>query len=1170
MQRWGPEERLHLGMGQERSVGSQVAAQPRPGADQSNRTNLYIQHVPQHQDAGWLYPKLRIHDKVDRMFDDPEHLRDAESAYREAIRHNPGKASMHNGLGNILYALGRPGEAVAAYREAIRIDQSYADAYNGLGDALRKSGQAGQAEAAYRKAIGIDPGNALAYRGLGLTLCDRSRFDEAEEVYRNAIHLKPDDANSHRGLGDALVGLERFGEAEIEYRDAIRLNPGDANSRQGLGNALRALGRSREAIEAYRRAIDLNPWGTHLHVALGRILWDAGRPGEAVDAYREAIRLDPEICDTHRDIGISLLDRGECLAAEDRFVEAIQMYHDAYLMGGDEYRDELGEITGGSDLEVAFESLSDLACNLESMGHLEEAEVAVRVMIDLADLPGSHISLGGILGKTGRFDEAIDAYRKAIDGGLDYQEVEDLLDALLALGDGLREMARPESAAAAYRMAMEISESAGVRARLGHALLEMDSPDEAIGEYLQAIELDPAHVTAHNGLGIAMLDMGRFSEAADAFRAAIRLAPSVAVVHFNLGAALCGEGEQRFEEAEGALMEAIRLNPESADAHSYLADALRALGRLPEAAESYQQAIRLDPDHTRALDGLDAVLPRGGAQQSAPPSAGQFADDLRAVASWYASAGLTEVPLLSAVVPEGLPDDLAKVRARLLEISARDVLPASRAEMGIASLLEAELQKLEGRDRAIEILSRRTFAGEPETLDAIGKSWGVTRERVRQIESKARAQLVATLIANTPLGLAAGAARRLIGTVLPLSDLLRLLPALADEIGSVGQPVWRVLSALDEDYEIEDGWCATPAVQDAKSATGTWLQEHADKHGVADMSHFTLLHASQHVALPEEATRGWLAYCGYDVFEDWIFTTTSTISERAAAMLSVIGSPLSSQEILDHEPESRSLTSLRNALGMDERFERVDRDSWALIEWCLEPYNGIKDQIHQELARSGGEISMGLLIERIAGKYSVAEGSVRAYAGAPPFESSNGLVRFAAGKRASSKTLTSTRRLYQREDSWLYRVKITGEHLRGSGSPAPVALATQVGLQRGSSCRLNSPLGPQLFSWASLQPAFGTIQRFLIERNVVAGQEVFLEVSPGLSFDVRPVDADRTRPLARALSLAGCGTVDAAQSWPALARAIGLPEDSPAHSVIAGYRDRGDTDVADLLQAIRP
>jgi len=1262
------------------------------------------------------------------MLDDPEQLRDAESAYREAISQNPGNASMDNGLGNVLYAQGRWSEAEAAYRKAISIDPAYANAHCGLGDALRKSGHAGQAEAAYREAIGLDPSSFRAYRGLGFALCDEFRFDEAEEAYRNAIRLKPSDANSHHGLGDALQGLGRFGDAEGEYRNAIRMNPGDANSRYGLGNALRALARFDEAAEAYQRAIDLNPEEGRLHAALGNVLLDSGNPQQAAAAYRNAIGLDPGIGHTHRGLGDALLASGDSQAAIKafhsaikidstdvpahmgfgdalrdlgRFREAEREYRKAielssehapvYLplgrllratkrndIAADAYLESLlldpGSVEARTGLRDCIEALGSAHINVEpgdgkayesfrlalqasglDQSAQNEARSAYRLAIFLA--PGdaeAHRDLGDILNRLGRtdeateeyrqaievakiapesfglligvavalanlkchelaeisyrkaaeiderppegclafgqffeamerFDEAIDAYRKAMDEGY-IDDEPDLVGELLDLGEALCGTGSLETAAKAYRAVLEVvPKNAVAHMRLGHALREIgcrdDDTDESLAatdEYNEAIELDPTLVSAHNGLGLAMLDLGGLDEAEGAFREAILLAPADPVLHFNLGFALCAM--ERFEEAAGALAEAIRLNPDFSNAHRYFGDAVQALGRLSEAAESYHRAIRLDPDNARAHDGLEAVLRRVTPQQSTEQPAGQstderpsgqFIDDLRTLAFWYASVGVAEVPLLGSYVPEGLPDGLVKKRARLLELSARDVLPAARVEVSIAALVEAELQGLEDRNRVIEILRRRTFAVVPETLDAIGNSWGVTRERVRQIESKGRAQLVATLNANTRLGVAVAAARRLIGTLLPLSDLLRLLPALADEIGSVGQPAWRVLSALDEAYEIEDGWCATPAVQDAKAATGTWLQEFADKHGVADMSGFTLLH-SKHVALPEESTRDWLAYCGYKVHEDWILTRTSTIGDRVAATLSITGSPLSAQEIQDHEPESRSLASLRNALGMDERFERVDRDSWALTEWGLEPYNGIRDQIHQELARSGGEISIGLLIERVAGQYSVAESSVRAYAGAPPFESSNGRVRFATGERASNKTLTSTRRLYQREDSWLYRVTITGEHLRGSGSVAPVALASQVGLQPGSSCRLDSPLGPQLFSWASLQPAFGTIQRFLLERNIVAGQQVFLVVGCDLSFDIRPVDADRTSPLAMALSLTGAGTVDAAPSWPALARAIGLPEDSHAPSVIAGYRDRGDTDVADLLQAIRP
>jgi DNA-directed RNA polymerase sigma subunit (sigma70/sigma32) len=49
-------------------------------------------------------------------------------------------------------------------------------------------------------------------------------------------------------------------------------------------------------------------------------------------------------------------------------------------------------------------------------------------------------------------------------------------------------------------------------------------------------------------------------------------------------------------------------------------------------------------------------------------------------------------------------------------------------------------------DREAYVLRRRAgFDGEPATLDEIGRSLAVTRERIRQIESKARSKLAARL-----------------------------------------------------------------------------------------------------------------------------------------------------------------------------------------------------------------------------------------------------------------------------------------------------------------------------------------------------------------------------------------------------------------------------------------
>ena len=57
---------------------------------------------------------------------------DAEAAYREAIRLDPGNADAHNDLGYMLATVNRYPEAEAAYREAIRLNPRHAEAHDNL------------------------------------------------------------------------------------------------------------------------------------------------------------------------------------------------------------------------------------------------------------------------------------------------------------------------------------------------------------------------------------------------------------------------------------------------------------------------------------------------------------------------------------------------------------------------------------------------------------------------------------------------------------------------------------------------------------------------------------------------------------------------------------------------------------------------------------------------------------------------------------------------------------------------------------------------------------------------------------------------------------------------------------------------------------------------------
>ncbi|SDU48253.1 sigma factor-like helix-turn-helix DNA-binding protein [Jiangella alkaliphila] len=541
--------------------------------------------------------------------------------------------------------------------------------------------------------------------------------------------------------------------------------------------------------------------------------------------------------------------------------------------------------------------------------------------------------------------------------------------------------------------------------------------------------------------------------------------------------------------------------------------------------------------------------------------------DLTKIASWYATAGLTDRPLLGEPIAPGAPDEVVKARERLERLRTDDVVDKAGTGQDAAALFDDVLAGLD--PRAARVLADRLFADQPATLDEIGQALGVTRERVRQIEGKARGAMLSNISDGSALKLIASTARTLIGTIRPLDELLALVPALGNRVESVGQPAWRVLDRLDDAYEIEDGWCVVPTMTAAQAATQTQLQECADPYGVVRLDELDLVQTTEpdHKA---ELTAAWLTYCGYVVDEGHVIMRTHSVGDYGAAVLAIVGSPLSAQEIVDRFIFERSPGSLRNAMSSDDRFDRVDRDRWALKEWGLETYAGIRSVLREQVARRGGHADLNELIEYITGQYSVTASSVIAYASTPPFSSSDGVVRMAAGDRSIRKTPERTRRLFRRPDGWAYRVRITPDHLRGSGSVAPVAIATILDMQFGQTRYLESPLGPQTIAWSGTQPQFGTIRRFLMDQDVAVGAESFLVMHDDATFSFEAARELTGNPLLDALSLVGAPmTVDLDAARAALTAAISLPEASPVSSIIGGYRERGDGDIADLLTSVR-
>jgi tetratricopeptide (TPR) repeat protein len=190
--------------------------------------------------------------------------------------------------------------------------------------------------------------------------------------------------------------------------------------------------------------------------------------------------------------------------------------------------------------------------------------------------------------------------------------------------------------------------------RRGYQHLAGGNRERAEVAFEHALEMAPDLAEARNGLGVALRAAGRPAEALVQFDLALGADPELAEGHVNRGEALAALGLH--EEAEAALAESLRIDPDQVPARLDRArllarrgaalqggeratlldrarrDLLHALESRPElplvhhdlgwvawlrgdlagAAESYEQALRLDPGMIEARLGICAARAIGG------------------------------------------------------------------------------------------------------------------------------------------------------------------------------------------------------------------------------------------------------------------------------------------------------------------------------------------------------------------------------------------------------------------------------------------------------------------------------------------------------------------------------------------------------------------------------
>jgi tetratricopeptide (TPR) repeat protein len=303
----------------------------------------------------------------------------------------------------------------------------------------------------------------------------------------------------------------------------------------------------------------------------------------------------------------------------------------------------------------------DLKERLRSLGYLNQ------------DTANSHNNQGMLLLGQGKYDEAIEEFRKAVaaseDLGIariniaralykkkDYAAARAAIDELLkrqprskeaenllaniAMEQGLLKEAEMHL----HRALEEEPNFTDARNSLGILLDREGHQEEALEEFRKVIAIDKDYAEAYNNLGVILKKQGRADEAIALFKkavaadrefpgsysnlallyedrgdnksaeeqflAALKRVPADAAVRTNYGALLYSEG--RLEEARAELEKAVAADPGYASAHNNLGAVYGRLGRTKDEIASYRKAIALDPGYADVHHNLGLALLRQG------------------------------------------------------------------------------------------------------------------------------------------------------------------------------------------------------------------------------------------------------------------------------------------------------------------------------------------------------------------------------------------------------------------------------------------------------------------------------------------------------------------------------------------------------------------------------
>ena len=537
----------------------------------------------------------------------------------------------------------KPAPDLALHPEGERKAGALAHFVEGM--AFEENGEMDRALESYRKVLNVDPGQSDLASRVAVLLIRQEDFPQAIDVLKDAIKANPNDAEPYRQLAFIYAKYLKKMDQAVDYANrAIALNPRDIETYQRLVEIELAAGEEKKALEVLDRAAKVRSDDANFWVRLGKlyavILYKTDSPPKP-DELKRVNEVFKKAAEHANDDPAVLKDVADYYASSQQLKEAIALYLRVLELQPD-------DANAREKLATGFILTNQRGKAVEMLEQIIKQHPEKYQPYDL--LAQVLDEEGRSLQRANRLDEAKATFAKVAanyeqsllinpNHAGTYLRLAELLlgplkdpeRAVKFLTEARRRFAgAPEIAyylAIAQREAKQIQQAVATFEEALHEA-ELDQDNEIVnakfyfnygataeqaGLYEKAadllrksIALDPANAAeAYNYLGYMWADHNmHLDEAEETIRRALEIEPNNGSYLDSLGWVEFRKG--KFDQALADLLRAAKtIDREDPIVFEHIGDTYLKLNRVPEALESWQKALKLDPKNKSLADKIE-------------------------------------------------------------------------------------------------------------------------------------------------------------------------------------------------------------------------------------------------------------------------------------------------------------------------------------------------------------------------------------------------------------------------------------------------------------------------------------------------------------------------------------------------------------------------------------